>query len=64
VIIIVDASEANQVLDVMQATPFGREARIISEVVKGDNAVVHLEATLGGSRIINMLSGKLLPRIC
>lgn len=64
VIVVVDASEANQVLDVMKKNPLGREARIIGEVVNEDDSIVYLETALGGSRIINMLSGELLPRIC
>lgn len=64
VVVVVDASEADYVLEVMQAHPLGKKARIIGEVVEDNESRVYLETRIGGSRIVNMLTGELLPRIC
>lgn len=61
---VVPPDEAAEVLRVMQKDPLGREARIIGEVVSEHPGIVALEVPLGASRIVPMLSGELLPRIC
>lgn len=56
--------QAQKLLAVMQAHPLGREARIIGEVVADSRHWVQLHTVLGGSRIIDWLTGEQLPRIC
>ncbi len=55
---------ADAVLEAMQAHPLGREARDIGCVSAEHPAVVTLRTTLGTRRMVDMLSGDQLPRIC
>jgi hydrogenase expression/formation protein HypE len=55
---------AGELLEVMQSHPLGSQARIIGEVVETHPGVVRMETWLGGSRVVDMLSGEQLPRIC
>ena len=63
-IAIVDARSADQLMDVMRADPLGRNARIIGEVNDDHPARVVMQTRIGGRRIIEMLTGEQLPRIC
>ncbi len=55
---------AEAVLAAMRGHPLGREAAIIGEVVAEHPGKVILRSRIGGSRIVDMLSGEQLPRIC
>ncbi len=55
---------AEELLALMRTHPLGSEARIIGEVVEDHPGVVRMETWLGGSRVVDMLSGEQLPRIC
>ncbi len=55
---------AEELLEVLRGHPLGKEARIIGEVVEAHPGVVRMETWLGGSRVVDMLSGEQLPRIC
>jgi hydrogenase expression/formation protein HypE len=48
----------------MRRNSYGSEASIIGEVVSGHPGRVVLKTALGARRIVDMLSGELLPRIC
>jgi hydrogenase expression/formation protein HypE len=61
---IVDAGAADGVLAAMRAHPRGREAAIVGEVVGAHPGEVHLRSTIGSTRVVDMLSGEQLPRIC
>ncbi|MEW6671612.1 MAG: hydrogenase expression/formation protein HypE [Thermodesulfobacteriota bacterium] len=60
----VGPAHAQQVLAAMRADPNGREARIIGEVVPENPGMVCLKTRVGGMRIVDMLTGEQLPRIC
>jgi hydrogenase expression/formation protein HypE len=60
----VDPAHAQKVLAAMQADPNGRDARIIGEVVGDNPGMVCLKTRIGGTRILDMLTGEQLPRIC
>ncbi len=60
----VDNTHAESVLWAMKQDPAGEEARIIGEVVAAHSGRVVMETVIGGERIIDMLSGEQLPRIC
>ncbi len=64
VILIVDSKDANNVLESIKKSPTGKEASIIGEISKDHQGMVWLETIVGGKRIIDMLSGQQLPRIC
>jgi len=61
---IVDARSADKVLEIMKSDPLGQQARIIGEVVKEHPSRVVMQTQIGGRRIIDMLTGEQLPRIC
>ncbi len=64
VLVIVAPEAADEVLLNMQAHPLGREATRIGQVQEGKSGLVLLETPLGGKRIVGMLEGEHLPRIC
>jgi len=61
---IVAPEAAEAVLAAMQADPLGQEAAIIGEVVAEHAGRVMLRSRIGGTRVVDMLSGEQLPRIC
>ncbi len=60
----VPKDQADKVLSVMKEDEHGKEACIIGEVIKDDSNKVFMQTRIGGSRIVDMLSGEQLPRIC
>jgi hydrogenase expression/formation protein HypE len=63
-IAIVGSADAEKVLDCMRAHSYGREAAIIGSVVSEDRGRVFMKTGVGGTRILDMLAGEQLPRIC
>jgi hydrogenase expression/formation protein HypE len=55
---------AEAVLAAMRAHPLGSEAALIGEVVQDHPGRVVLRSRIGGMRVVDMLSGEQLPRIC
>lgn len=41
-----------------------RDARIIGTFIEDTEGIVYMENIFGGERILNMLEGEMLPRIC
>jgi hydrogenase expression/formation protein HypE len=60
----VAADYAEKVLAAMKNNNYGKEAAIIGEVTESRKGKVVLKTRLGASRMIDMLTGELLPRIC
>jgi hydrogenase expression/formation protein HypE len=60
----VSREDADLVLSVMRKDPLGKESAIIGEVVGEHNGTVVMKTSIGGSRVVDMLSGEQLPRIC
>lgn len=60
----VDANSAETILQKMRQHKLGEEARIIGEVTSAHPGIVRLKTVLGGSRVVEMISGEQLPRIC
>jgi hydrogenase expression/formation protein HypE len=63
-IAILDNRHADAVAAAMKSHSFGRNTVIIGDVVEAPTGMVLLETAIGGSRIIDMLPGEQLPRIC
>ncbi len=63
-IVILPADQADQALAVMQAHPRGARAALVGRVGSRQPGRVWLETAVGGRRILDMLSGEPLPRIC
>ena len=61
---IVPPTCAEEILNVMKRNCYGRESGIIGEVVAEHPGRVTMSTILGTSRIVDMLTGELLPRIC
>jgi hydrogenase expression/formation protein HypE len=61
---IVKPNDADKVLAKMKQNSYGRDAAIIGEVTDAHPSKVVMKTKLGPSRIVDMLSGELLPRIC
>jgi hydrogenase expression/formation protein HypE len=63
-IALVSQAEAAQVLERMRSHQSGREAQIIGEVVADHPRMVVMQTGIGGTRIIDLMIGEQLPRIC
>jgi hydrogenase expression/formation protein HypE len=55
---------ADRVLAVMQRHPLGADSRIIGEVVESPSGMVLMKTSVGGTRVVDVLFGEQLPRIC
>jgi hydrogenase expression/formation protein HypE len=64
VVAIVEAEDAEKMLAQMKKNKYGQNAAIIGEVTEKRTARVTLKTALGTSRIVDMLVGEPLPRIC
>lgn len=64
VVMIVGEKDADNVLYEMQKDPLGKDSAVIGEIVANHAGTVVLETEVGGRRIVDMLSGAQLPRIC
>jgi hydrogenase expression/formation protein HypE len=61
---IVDGAEADTALEAMRSHPLGEQAQIIGRVAADPPGIVLLKTTFGGTRIVDLLVGDPLPRIC
>jgi hydrogenase expression/formation protein HypE len=61
---IVGRDDAGKVLEAMRATRYGEEAVIVGQVQVEPAGRVLLKTAIGTTRIVDMLAGELLPRIC
>ncbi len=64
VVMVVGSEDAEEVLNTMKKSPFGKEASIIGEISQDHVGMAWLNTIVGGKRVIEMLSGQQLPRIC
>ena len=60
----VSADCADAVLQAVRSDPRGRDATIIGRVVDDHPGKVFLKTRIGGRRMVDMLAGEQLPRIC
>ncbi|MFH0990764.1 MAG: hydrogenase expression/formation protein HypE [bacterium] len=61
---IVPPQAAEKIVSAMKTHPLGLNTSIIGEVVDKNRGLVIMKSKIGGSRVIDMLSGEQLPRIC
>ena len=61
---IVPRADADAVLAAMRAHPAGADAAIVGEVLAEAAGHVILDTLFGGERVVDMLVGEQLPRIC
>jgi hydrogenase expression/formation protein HypE len=63
-IAIIETGVIEEVLTAMRKHPLGQQARIIGEVTEKNRGLVTMRTLLGTTRIVDMLAGDQLPRIC
>ena len=63
-IAVVDAEIADDFVKILRGCAFGEQAAVIGEVVETHPKQVVLTSKIGGKRVVNMLVGEQLPRIC
>jgi hydrogenase expression/formation protein HypE len=61
---VVPAEEAEAALGALRSDPLGRAATVIGEIAAEPEGIVVLRTGFGGTRIVDMLVGDPLPRIC
>ncbi len=61
---IVAQQDTGKILSKMKRNRYGSDASIIGEITDEHKGKVIMKTRLGASRIVDMLSGELLPRIC
>jgi hydrogenase expression/formation protein HypE len=61
---IVAPDAAASVLQKMRGHPLGRDAQVIGEVVSDHPGMVLMKTGIGGTRVVDVLFGEQLPRIC
>jgi hydrogenase expression/formation protein HypE len=60
----VSPGDAEEVLAAMRNHPFGQDSVMIGEVVADHPGTVIMKSRIGGNRVVDMISGEQLPRIC
>jgi hydrogenase expression/formation protein HypE len=63
-IAVVPPEDAGHVLEAMRSQPLGANAAIIGTITADHSGLVVLRSLVGGERVVTMLAGEQLPRIC
>ena len=63
-ILFVAPKDVKKALSIMHSHPIGSHSCMIGEVRKGEEGLVTMKSKIGVERIVDMLSGEQLPRIC
>ena len=63
-VVFVAPQDADRALEIMRCHPLGADAAIIGTVKADHPGVVMMKSRIGASRIVDMISGEQLPRIC
>lgn len=61
---LVKNGDAAKVLEAMKKTKYGENAAVIGKVIATGKSQVRLKTRIGGTRLVDMLPGEMLPRIC
>lgn len=61
---IVKAEDADAILRAMKKNNYGSDAVVIGRVVAEGKSQVRLKTAIGGTRLVDMMPGEMLPRIC
>ena len=61
---VVPPEDTDRLLEAMRAHPLGRDAAMIGDIVAEHPGIVTMRSLLGGERVVTMLAGEQLPRIC
>ena len=63
-LVFVDQKYAEQALEIIRKSQHGKDAQIIGRVIDTNSDNVYLKGSFGNKRIIEMITGEQLPRIC
>jgi hydrogenase expression/formation protein HypE len=63
-VVLVAPDAAERALEVLRAQPLGKDAADIGEVTAEPTGRVIVKSSIGSTRVLDMLSGEQLPRIC
>lgn len=64
IVMITEKDAQNEILKHLRKCPFGAKSEIVGEITTENKGTVILKTTIGGGRILDMLIGDQLPRIC
>jgi len=64
VLVILPRESAERALTAMRASKYGSEAALIGEVNESPQGRVLMKTAIGATRVVDMLAGEMLPRIC
>ena len=63
-VVVAAEKAADRALEIMKSSKYGKDACIIGEITGENPGRVILKTAMGGSRLVDKLSGEMLPRIC
>ena len=63
-LLVASPDEAHKIVNTLKDDPLGQNAAIVGEITSTNKCQVLMETEIGGKRIIDMLTGQQLPRIC
>jgi hydrogenase expression/formation protein HypE len=61
---VVPGASASRAVEALRAHPLGAQAAVIGRVTGEQPGIVQLKTAFGGTRIVDLLVGDPLPRIC
>jgi hydrogenase expression/formation protein HypE len=61
---VVASADTEMALNALRSHSLGKESTVIGEVVEEHPGFVMMKTRVGGTRVVDMLSGEQLPRIC
>lgn len=64
IIVVASAEDSEKILAKMKQHPLGKESVIIGQVRNDEPGIVVMKTSIGSLRIVDMISGEQLPRIC
>jgi hydrogenase expression/formation protein HypE len=64
VVVVVDGAHTDKAIEAMHGHPLGEQAAVIGRITPDPPGLVLLNTTFGGTRIVDLLVGDPLPRIC
>jgi len=64
VVLLAKQEEAEKLLSILRSHPLGKESQIVGKVVPEAKGKVYLRTRIGTRRVVDMLTGEQLPRIC
>lgn len=63
-IVIAGPEDAAQILETLRNHNYGKSAAIIGDVIEKPQGRVLMKTSIGGTRVVDILAGEMLPRIC